>query len=85
MQTLKLLRCEKVKEFCFLFDRDAIGQTWKMASALCNRVRVTIAEMPYRAENPTLDANDDVDAAVVALENRKRYTATGALRQRILT
>lgn len=85
VQILKLLRCGGVKEFCLLFDYDAIKQMWRMVPTFSNRVRVTIAEMPHQAENPKLDANDDVDAAIVALENRKRYTTTSALKQRILS
>lgn len=74
VQAIKLLRCTGVKEFCMLFDHDAIDLTWKMVSALSNKVTVTIAEMPASAENKKLDPNDDVESAITAIEKRKLYT-----------
>jgi len=78
VQVIKLLRCKGVKEFCMLFDHDAIEETWKMVGALNERVAVTVAEMPFRADNKKLDPNDDVDAAIEAIKNRTLYTAATA-------
>ncbi len=83
VQALKLLQCRGVKEFCFLFDRDALEQTWRILPTFSSRVRVSVAEMPYREDNPKLDPNDDVEAAVTALEHRRRYTAPTAFKHRI--
>jgi len=78
VQAIKLLRCKGVKEFCLLFDRDAIGEMWRSVGLLGNKVRVTVAEMPLRADNKKLDPNDDVEAAIVAIQNRKLYTSNSA-------
>ena len=83
VQVIKLLRCEGVKEFCLLFDRDAVAQTWKMANSLVARAKLTVAEMPFREENPKLDANDDVDAAWKAIENRQGYTSVSAMAHKL--
>ena len=79
VQTLKLLRCKSVKEFCLLFDHDAIDKSWKMVGYLGNTLKVTVAEMPMRAGNQKCDPNDDVDAAIDAIEQRKLYTSANAM------
>lgn len=78
VQAIKLMRCKNIKELCFLFDHDAIDKTWRLVEGLSNKVSVTVAEMPMKNENTKLDANDDVDAAIDAIENRKRYTVGSA-------
>ena len=78
VQVLKLTRCLGVKEFCLLFDHDAIDKTWQTVASLGNRVKVTVAEMPLLGGNKKCDPNDDVDAAIRAIERRKRYTAATA-------
>lgn len=75
VQLVKLARCKEVKEFCLLFDHDAIDKTWQSVGAMGNRVRVTVAEMPMLKGNRKCDPNDDVEAAVRAIEKRKLYTA----------
>lgn len=75
MQAIKLFRCKGIKEFCLLFDHDAIDKTWQSVSYLGNKLAVTVAEMPMKDGNKKLDPNDDVDAAIDAIEQRKTYTA----------
>lgn len=74
VQMLKLLRCKGVTEICLLFDHDAIDATWRNVGYLGNKVRVTVAEMPLLAGNRKCDPNDDVNAALEAIEFRKAYT-----------
>lgn len=78
VQALKLVRCKGVKEFCFLFDHDAIEKTWDSVGGLGNKVAVTVAEMPMKNGNEKLDANDDVEAAIEAIERRELYTTSSA-------
>lgn len=78
VQALKLVRCKGVKEFCFLFDHDAIEKTWDSVGGLGNKVAVTVAEMPLKNGNEKLDANDDVEAAIEAIERRELYTTSSA-------
>jgi len=78
VQALKLTRCASVKEFCLLFDHDAIDATWRSVGYLGNRVRMTVAEMPMLDGNRKCDPNDDVDAAIKAIEKRKLYTVNSA-------
>lgn len=73
IQATKLLQCEGVKQFYLLFDHDAIDQTWKMMEQLGNRIPVRVAEMPYEEGNKKLDANDDVEAALVAIDEAVPY------------
>lgn len=78
VQVLKLLRCKGVKEFCLLFDHDAIEKTWHSVGYLSNKVKVTVAEMPLVAGNRKCDPNDDVEAAIRAIDKRKLYTMSSA-------
>jgi hypothetical protein len=78
VQGLKLVRCPGIKEICLLFDHDAIDMTWKSVGYLANRLSVTVAEMPMAAGNKKADPNDDVDAAILAIENRVSYTKSSA-------
>jgi hypothetical protein len=78
VQVIKLARCVGVKEFCFLFDHDAIEQTWRNISGLANRRKVSVAEMPMLDGNEKMDANDNVDAAIGAIEKRKLFTPANA-------
>jgi hypothetical protein len=75
VQAIKLLRCKCVKEFCLLFDHDAIEKTWQSVGYTGNKVKVTVAEMPMLDGNKKLDPNDDVEAAIDAIEKRSLYTA----------
>lgn len=72
-QFAKLRRFKHLAEICLLFDYDAIELSWKDAKRLDNHIPITIAEMPLSKENKKLDPNDDVAAAIVALERRKRF------------
>ena len=83
VQAIKLLQCAGVKEFCLLFDRDAIDETWRVVGSLGMRLRLTIAEMPHRPDNLKLDANDDVEAACDAIAGRQRYDGPSAMRHRL--
>lgn len=74
VQAIKLLRCKGVKEFCLLFDHDAIEKTWQSVGYIGNKVKITVAEMPNRQGKEKLDPNDDVEAAISAIEHRKLYT-----------
>ena len=78
IQVIKLLRCTGIKEFCLLFDHDAIDATWRMVGALNEKVAVTVAEMPMLAGNRKCDPNDDVEAAITAIESRSLYTTATA-------
>ena len=75
VQATKLFRCKGIKEFCLLFDHDAIDATWRNVSYLGNKLAVTVAEMPTKDGNKKLDPNDDVEAAIDAIEQRKVYTS----------
>lgn len=79
VQAIKLFRCKGIKEFCLLFDHDAINETWRNVNALSNKMAVTVAEMPMKAGNKKLDPNDDVDAAIDAIEKRELYTTESAI------
>lgn len=81
VQALKLFRCKGIKEFCLLFDLDATDDTWRNVSMLGNKMTVTVAEMPERNGNKKLDPNDDVEAALEAIETRKLYTSTNEIGQ----
>ena len=83
VQVIKLLRCKSVKEFCLLFDHDAIDKTWKMVGYLGNKLKVTVAEMPMTAGNKKCDPNDDVEAAIDAIEQRKLYTSANEMGHRV--
>lgn len=85
VQALKLLRCRAAKEFCLLFDHDAIDQTWKMVTQLGNRVKVSIAEMPLVDGNRKADPNDDVDAGWQAIKDRKPYKVSTMYHHRLET
>lgn len=79
VQAIKLLRCRGVQEYCLLFDHDAIDTTWNAVEQISNKATVTIAEMPMLNGNTKLDPNDDVEAAVKAIERRTLYTTANAV------
>jgi hypothetical protein len=83
-QFAKILRFSNLKELCLLFDRDATALSWQSAPQIINRIRLTVAEMPYVAGKKTLDPNDDVVAAVEAFRSRKdyRFSTDAALKLR---
>jgi hypothetical protein len=72
-QFYKLLRYKNLEEICLLFDLDAIDLAWKDAKEIDSMITVTIAEMPMSDVNRKLDPNDDVKAALAAIQNRKPY------------
>ena len=74
----KILRLDHVKEVCLLFDYDARSLAWKDAARIDDLIRVSIAEMPCTT-NKKLDPNDDVDAALRALEKRRPFSVAGQL------
>lgn len=78
VQAIKLLQCSGIKEFCFLFDHDAIQTTWRTVGYLSNKMSITVAEMPLKNDNEKLDPNDDVEAAIDVIERREVYTAWAA-------
>jgi len=79
VQIVKLIRCTGLKEVCLLFDHDAIQATWRMVSAISNRIALTVAEMPMLDGNQKLDPNDNVEAAITAIDCRKRYDFSSAI------
>jgi hypothetical protein len=72
-QFYKILRYKHLDGICLLFDYDAIDLAWADAKDIDTRISVTIAEMPLSATNLKFDPNDDVNAAWVAIQNRKPY------------
>lgn len=87
VQVLKLARLGHIKEVCMLFDHDAIDATWKSIGAINNKVSLTVAEMPMLDGNRKMDPNDNVDAAIDALDTRRRYDFGSAIweeRKRIM-
>lgn len=77
-QAIKLKRCKHVRELCLLFDHDATALAWSSSGKLPGGLGLTIAEMPEGVGNSKLDPNDDVEAAVTAIENRTIYTPANA-------
>lgn len=71
-QLYKLLRSHKVDELCLLFDLDAAENSWSAAPRANDLVRVTVAEMPEVDGNTKLDPNDNPEAAMEAIESRKK-------------
>lgn len=76
-QVAKMQRYRHVKEWCILFDSDSANLADDTALALNAVMPTSIAEMPHGtnpdgSERLTNDANDDVDAALIAVNNRRR-------------
>jgi len=76
-QMLKLYRYKHVKEWCILFDSDsthgAINTVINSAAAMnCTYAEMPMGVNPDGSIRKTNDANDDVDAALEAICNRKR-------------
>lgn len=84
-QFYKLLRFKNVKEACLLFDFDAIDLSWNDAKKIDDNLRVTVAEMPLDKNNLTLDPNDDVTAAMGAIESRKPFKLSSLLDRKLQT
>jgi hypothetical protein len=75
-QVAKMMRYPHIKEWCFLFDSDSTELANETAKNLSALLPTSVAEMPQgRYPDGTLrktnDANDDVDAALLAIHNRK--------------
>jgi predicted RNA-binding Zn-ribbon protein involved in translation (DUF1610 family) len=79
VQVVKLIRCPHLKEICLLFDHDAIDITWKTVGTMTNQMRMTVAEMPMVGGNKKMDANDNVDLAVEAIDKRRRFDFSSAV------
>ena len=84
-QFYKLLRFKNLKEAILLFDFDAIDLAWEDARKIDDLLRVSIAEMPFSADNKKLDPNDDVDAALEAIYNRQPYSMIGKLSRTLVS
>lgn len=69
-QLAKLLALKKLEELCFMYDADSVNASWAEAAKLTNQRVSSVAEIPPVTR--TQDANDDVDLAWKAFENRKR-------------
>jgi hypothetical protein len=70
VQAIKIISITNVEEICILYDFDATSEAWQQAAKLTNFKKTTVAEMPASG-NAKLDPNDDVEAAIRALERRK--------------
>lgn len=90
-QRVKLIR-SGVKEICYMYDVDAISNAWKQARFTSDHLLTTVAELdPKKSLKLDLsrpedqekakkwDANDDVDCALIAYHDRKRFKVTSAL------
>ena len=84
-QFYKLLRFPNLKEAIMLFDLDATDLSWEEASRYGDLMRISIAEMPFSAENKKLDPNDDVGAACWAIVHRQPYSPAGHVDRRVQT
>lgn len=84
-QFYKMLRYKHLREVCLLFDYDATELSWRDAKKIDDLIPVTIAEMPFNVSNLKLDPNDDVEAALLAIRNRKQFKLSGLLERRIQT
>lgn len=78
IQMHKLSKCN-ISEMCFLFDFDAIDKTWDFLKYAPNYVQISIAELEARADNKKFDANDDIEAGIRAIEQRKEYSMATAI------
>ena len=72
-QVQKLLAHTCVEELCLLWDHDASQRSWDKSPFLCNKARLSIAEMPLGAGGEKTDPNDDVEAAWRAFEDRTPF------------
>jgi hypothetical protein len=74
-QVAKMRRYSHIQEWCFLFDSDSTNLAEIAANSLSSVLPVTVAEMPH-GKSPdgttrkTNDPNDDVEAAIKAIEKR---------------
>jgi len=84
-QFYKMLRYKHLKEVCLLFDFDATELSWQDAKKIDDLLPVSIAEMPFNVRNLKLDPNDDVNAALLAIQNRRQFKLSGLVERRIQT
>lgn len=82
-QLIKIAACSHLKELCWLYDADATSSSWKDALRYASGIRVSVAKMPKGLNNPTQDANDDVDLAWHVFENRLPVSASEVLKAQI--
>ena len=80
-QFSRIQECRDVKEICFLFDHDAIAETWRMSIPTLG-CKLSVAEMPAGPDNTKLDPNDDVDAALIAFEARIPFSMAKVIEKR---
>lgn len=76
-QVAKMLRYRHIKEWCILFDSDSTEIAEEAALSLSSVLPVSIAEMPHSRNKDgsvryTNDANDDVDSALLAIDQRHK-------------
>lgn len=81
-QFARISECRDVKEICFLFDHDAIEETWRMLIPALG-CRLTVAEMPPGPDNDKLDPNDDVNLALEAFDRREPFSLSTVNRHRM--
>ena len=83
-QAAKLARFKHLQEVCILFDHDAVGLAWKTSEFLKSFWRISVAEMEAIGENTKADPNDDVEAAMRALQVRRTASSSvNALRYKL--
>ncbi len=82
-QLIKILRYKNIEEICILFDHDAIDTAWEQSGYVEVKKHVSIAEMPPGENNKKQDANDNVDAALQAVVDRKPYDSLTKLQHRL--
>jgi hypothetical protein len=89
-QAAKFQRYRHIQEFCLLFDSDSTALATEAAMILEPRIPVTVASMPVGTNRDgtvrkTNDANDDVDAALRAIADRKPPSQSDLIIARRLT
>ena len=82
-QWLKLAKSDHLREVCLLFDCDATALSWSDCERFTGRFRLSIAEMPPGPGGKKNDPNDDVETAIVALENRQPFKSISVLSTRL--
>jgi hypothetical protein len=84
-QAYKLIQLPFIQEICLLFDADATTAAWSQVRRFRRgrAVQMSVAAMPPALGAPTLDPNDDVDAAWKAFEEREPHRISTALTHRL--
>jgi len=84
-QWYKLAQFSRLDEICLLFDHDATALSWADAERFTGRCQLSIAEMPLGEGNKKNDPNDDVEAAILALENRVAFKSVTAMARKVIS